>query len=235
MNPADLNLDIVPQPDDESCGPTCLHSVYRYWGDPVPLGQVIAEVERLDDGGTLAVLLACHALQRNYSATIYTYNLQVFDPTWFTSKSDRIVERLRRQIEVKEDAKIQAASAAYVEFLERGGELRFEDLTPELIRAPLRRGVPVVTGLSATYLYRTPREHGQAMEFDDVRGVPSGHFVILCGYDEAAHSVRVADPLEKNPVSTSHKYDVDVDRLVCAILLGILTHDANLLVLEPRT
>lgn len=234
MKLADLNLDIVPQPDEEACGPTCLHALYRFWGDPISLEQVMREVPRLEDGGTLAVLLACHALRRGYAATIYTYNLQVFDPTWFGTESERIVERLRKQIAVNEDPRIRAASRAYVEFLEGGGELRFEDLTPELLRQPLRRGLPVVSGLSATYLYRTPREYGRAMVYDDVRGVPSGHFVVLCGYDEASQTVRLADPLEKNPVSGVHKYDVDVHRLVCAILLGILTLDANLLVLQPR-
>jgi hypothetical protein len=228
------NFAMIPQPDDETCGPTCLHAVYRFHGDDLALGRVIDEVERLDDGGTLAVLLACHALEHGYAATIYSYNLQVFDPTWFEASPSRIVDRLRLQIAAKPDPKIQAASAAYVRFLQRGGELRFEDLTPELIRAPLRQGLPVVTGLSATYLYRTPREHGRHARPDDVHGVPSGHFVVLCGFDEERRTVRVADPYEAQPLADSHLYDVDVDRLVCAILLGIVTHDANLLVIERR-
>ena len=37
---------------------------------------------------TLAVLLGCHALRRGYEATIYTFNLQVFDPTWFEEPTD---------------------------------------------------------------------------------------------------------------------------------------------------
>ena len=84
-----LSVDILPQPDDTTCGPTCLDAIYRYFGDPLPLEQVIAEVPHLKEGGTLAVWLACHALHRGYSAKIFTYNLQMFDPTWFsTSKVD---------------------------------------------------------------------------------------------------------------------------------------------------
>jgi hypothetical protein len=228
------NFAMIPQPDDETCGPTCLHAVYRFLGDDVPLERVIAEVPRLEHGGTLAALLACHALERGYAATITSYNLHVFDPSWFEAPPERIADRLRAQIEAKDDAKVRAASEAYVRFLARGGALRFEDLTPELIRGPLRRGLPVVTGLSATYLYRMPREHGRENRPDDVRGVPSGHFVVLCGFDEERRTVRVADPYEAHPLADSHLYDVDVDRLVCAILLGIVTHDANLLVLERR-
>ena len=29
------------QPDEVSCGPTCLHSVYRFYGDELPLAQGI--------------------------------------------------------------------------------------------------------------------------------------------------------------------------------------------------
>ena len=75
-----LNLTIRPQPNDETCGPTCLHALYRYYGDDLPLSKVIEEVPTLPGGGTLSVLMACHALRRGYRATIYTYELQLFDP-----------------------------------------------------------------------------------------------------------------------------------------------------------
>jgi hypothetical protein len=89
-----LAFEILPQPDSESCGPTCLQAVYRYFGDEMPLEQVIAECIRLEEGGTLAVLLGCHALRRGYDATIYTYNLQVFDPTWFHPERQPLSEKL---------------------------------------------------------------------------------------------------------------------------------------------
>lgn len=78
-----LNLDILHQPDDHTCGPTCLHAVYQYFGDDVPLNQVVHETDFLEEGGTLAPLLGCHALRRGYQAKIYTWDLRVFDPTWF--------------------------------------------------------------------------------------------------------------------------------------------------------
>ena len=37
-----------------------------------------------------------------------------------------------------------------------------------------------------------------------------------------------------NPVSNNHYYRVSIARLLGAVLLGILTHDANLLVIEPE-
>lgn len=229
-----LFVDMLPQPDDYTCGPTCLHAVYRYHGDEVPLDQLVVEVPAVEGGGTLDVLLANHALRRGYDATIYTYNLRIFDPTWFASPNVDLAERLRRQAAHKTSAKLGLATDAYLEFLELGGRLRFDDLTSGLVRKYLNRSIPVLTGLSSTYLYRTAREFGPRCDSDDIRGEPVGHFVVLCGYDRDTRDVLVADPLSTNPVARAHRYVVSIDRVICAILIGILTYDANLLIIQPR-
>jgi len=231
---ARLELDILPQPNDTTCGPTCLHAIYRFHGDALPLSQVIEESHALEGGGTLAVFLGLHALRRGYHARIYTYNLQLFDPTWFVIPTVDIQAKLEAQRLHRRDPKLQLASSAYLDFLRLGGTLHFEDLTTGLIRRYLRRGVPILTGLSATYLYRTAREFGPRSDFDDVRGEPAGHFVVLSGYESEGRIVRIADPLHPNPMAPSQIYTVNIDRVMGAILLGIITYDANLLIIEPR-
>jgi len=119
-------------------------------------------------GGTFAVFLACDALRKGYSATIYTYNITVFDPTWFAGEVD-LAERLARQREIKaNDARLVHATNGYLEFLRLGGGLRFVDLTVELIHGMLRRRLPIITGLSSTYLYRSAREHAAQNLADDL-------------------------------------------------------------------
>jgi len=228
-----LPFEILPQPTETTCGPTCLQAVYRYFGDDVGLGEVINQVPVLAQGGTLGVYLACHALRRGYRATIYTYNLQMFDPTWFVPYPVDLRPKLVQQRVEKDDPRLLAATDGYLQFLDLGGRVRFQDLTPGLIRRYLKRGVPILTGLSATYLHRSPREFGPRDDEDDVRGEPQGHFVVLCGYDPDERSVTVADPLQPNPLATSHTYALSIDRVVGAILLGVLTYDANLLIIEP--
>jgi len=235
-----LTLDILPQPDETTCGPTCLHAVYRYFGDELPLERVIEETGKLAQGGTLGVLLGCHALKRGYQARIYSYNLQVFDPTWFRPGAPPLADRLRAQLNATDSPRLVAASEYYLEFLAHGGQIRMQDLTRKLIRETLDRQLPILTGLSATYLYGEARElavqtpeGGTRFVHDDVRGVPAGHFVVLCGYDRARKEVLIADPYLPNPLGRQHHYIVGIDRVVCAILLGILTYDANLLVLRP--
>ena len=231
-----LYLDILPQPDDTTCGPTCLHAVYRYFGDKIPLNQVVSEIPQIATGGTLAVYLAVHALRRGYSATIYSYNLQIFDPTWANAKGEEIAEKLRLQAAHKKgDPGLEVATEGYLEFLELGGKLRFEVLTAGLIRRYLNRSLPVLSGLSATYLYNCAREYspGNDLVFDDIRGKSMGHFVVLAGYDRQDRTVLIADPFLPNPVGSGQYYRVNILRLVCAIMLGTLTFDGDLLIIKP--
>lgn len=235
MHPITLRLPVpmLPQPDETTCGPTCLHAVYRYWGATAPLTDVIERTHKLEHGGTFAIFLACDALRQGYQATLYTYNLTVFDPTWFAPGVD-IAERLRLQAaEKRHDARLQRVTEGYLEFLRLGGRLRLTDLSRPLIRGLLRRNLPIITGLSSTYLYRAAREYGPDDTPDDIRGLPAGHFVVLAGYDREKRSVLVADPYWRHPYSPSHEYWVNIDRLIGAVLLGIVTHDANLLLVHP--
>ena len=146
-----LGFDIQAQPDEVTCGPTCLQALYQYYGDNVPLTDVIRDVRKLKFGGTLAVMLGHHALLRGYKAHIYTYNLNVFDPTWFKSSSKKMIQHLHAQMEFKHKRrKLLVASEGYIKFLEAGGELRNSELDEDLIKDYLRQSVPILTGLSAT-------------------------------------------------------------------------------------
>lgn len=234
MLPTKLRLPVkmLAQPDETSCGPTCLQAIYRYWGEDAELADVMTGTRRLEHGGTLAVFLASDALRRGYEATIYTYNLTVFDPTWFARGVD-LRERLRKQQEKKKDPRLQHATEGYLEFLELGGRLRLTDLSRTLLRGLLRRRLPILTGLSSTYLYRSAREFGPDDRPDDLRGEPAGHFVVLAGYDRKARNVLIIDPYEPHPYGPRRGYWISIDRVLGAILLGIVTHDANLLVIHP--
>ena len=228
-----LPVQIRPQPDETTCGPTCLQAVYRYWGAEEPLADVIARTERLQEGGTFAVFLGCDALRRGYRAAIYTWNVTVFDPTWFTGDVD-IAAKLAQQSEVKRDPRLQTVTTGYLDFLAGGGRLRFADLSLLLVRALLRFKLPIITGLSSTYLYHARREYGADDTPDDVRGRPVGHFVCIAGHDPVRRRMLVVDPYQPNPYGRSHAYWISSDRVLAAILLGIVTHDANLLIVYPR-
>ncbi|WKN30795.1 C39 family peptidase [Porifericola rhodea] len=229
-----LTVNIKPQPDDVTCGPTCLHALYNYYQDHIEIDEVIRQTEQLKTGGTLAVYLGIHALRRGYNASIYTYNLHIFDPTWFV-EGVNLGQKLKQQAAHKRQIKIKEATQAYLSFLELGGHIQYEELTPKLIKKFLIKQIPILCGLSATYLYQCAREIADTNEYHDVKGEPSGHFVLIKGYDKEQRMVHISDPLNPNPVAeTEQHYQVPIDRLINAILLGIVTYDANLLIIKPK-
>lgn len=229
-----LDFDIEAQPDEVTCGPTCLHALYNYYKDPISLTEVIQQTRSLRGGGTLAVLLAIHALKRGYKATIFTYDLNVFDPSWFKYPPIKMVRVLKEQMKVKASRKkLMVASKGYIKFLELGGELRYAELDDHLVKKYIARSVPVLTGLSATYLYGTPREISDNT-YDSIKGDPVGHFVVINGYDDEKNLAYLADPMTPNPLNNGRIYSVNFNRLINSIMLGIITYDANLLIIEPK-
>lgn len=232
-----ITIKILSQPSDTTCGPTSLHAVYNYYGDNISLGQIIREVPSLDGGGTLGVLLGNHALQRGYRVKIYTYNLNMFDPTWFRSNETNLVRKLQLQAKYKRSRKFLNESNAYIKFLRSGGEVYFKDIAASVLKKYLNKEIPVLTGLSATYLYNHSREFSVSKNkslYDNIRGYPTGHFVILAGYDRKNKVVLVADPYKGNPFSENQYYKIGISRLINSILLGIVTFDANLLIIQPK-
>lgn len=229
-------IKILAQPDDTTCGPTSLHAVYRHYGLQLSLEDVIDSVHVLEEGGTLGVLLGIDALKRDFDVTIYPFNLKLFDPSWRWLSNSGIADKLRQQLKYKDGKKFTLATEAYLHFIELGGNVEMELLSPTLLRNLLTGGNPVLTGLSATYLYQSHREFVDRQNrclYDDLRGDPSGHFVVLTGYD--GDTIDIADPYEENPLSDTLYYKMDVYRLMSSIMLGIVTYDANLLAIRPKT
>ncbi|KTD17586.1 hypothetical protein [Legionella jordanis] len=236
-----IELKIHTQPDDETCGPTSLHAIYRHYGLNLDLSEVVKSVERSLSGGTLAPMLGKHALLHDFQVTLYINNLNIFDPTWFDHEQGEACQellkiKLNAQMKHKKTKAILQASKAYLDFLELGGKVRFRTLSVQLLKDYFLKNIPILTGLSATYLYRSSRERYVNSEaiYDDIRGLPCGHFVVLCGYDEKKRLVVVADPHRENPISQDNYYKVSSNRLINAIMVGVLTYDANLIIIQPK-
>ncbi len=231
MRHAPSAFKLQPQPTETSCGPTCLQGIYRHHGLNYSLDQLLSEIPANEDGGTLSVHLAIHAIGNGFEATTYSYNLRVFDPTWADLDMRSIQTRLERRVRAIRSARMRLNHLTYVQYLELGGLLGFDELTPELL-AKIATSGPALIGLSATHLYRDARQKNS--HSDDIHGMPEGHFVIFFDYDAETREAVVADPYGKNPFHPDRIYRVDVQRFINAIMLGIVTYDANILLLRPR-
>lgn len=226
-------IEMISQPTETTCGPTCLFGIYRHFKRTDTVDQLIQRVQSLPEGGTLGVYLAQLALHDGFRVQIYTYNLHIFDPTWIDLSNEELKMKLKAQADRTQFPKKRRGSLGYIDFLDLGGEIIFEELTPELLQGLLAQS-PFICGLSATYLYRTSRELGESGLDDDVMGEPQGHFVIATGVSPDLNMVTVADPYRKNPISGSLKYQVTMDRFLNSILLGVITYDANLIFISPK-
>ncbi|MFH1064056.1 MAG: C39 family peptidase [Candidatus Woesearchaeota archaeon] len=228
------SYSIKEQPDNSTCGPTALHSVYRHYGEEISIDDVISQVGQIPGGGTFAPILGTHALNKGYSVKMYTFNMRVFDPSWFDppyhDDPQYLISKLQQQAKVKRSPRLKIVTEAYINFLKKGGKIFFEDLTSGLLQRYLKSNIPIITGLSSTYLYRSKREHND--KSDDIRGKSAGHFVVLYHYNKETKQVSVADPYSPKEMLRHRHYQVNLSRLVCAILLGVLSYDANLLIIE---
>lgn len=145
-----------------------------------------------------------------------------------------MVELLKKQIRYKPHKRnVITASEAYIKFIEAGGRVMNAELNEALIQKYLKESIPILTGLSATYLYETAREIPDTNKYHSIKGEPVGHFVVINGFDSAKKTVYLADPMNPNPLKSQY-YNVKFDRLINSILLGIVTYDANLLIIEPK-
>lgn len=237
----DLRFDIKlnPQPTDTTCGPTCLHGIYRYLGDQEGHQDLIEDIHYTEGGGTLGVHLGIDALQKGFEVEIFTHNLNVFDPSWFKLSQNDLIDKLLAQSAaksgVKSDAKTVEASQFYAEFLKSGGKIKFSELNPMFLYKVLEENGPVICGLSATYLYMSKREIDETCEYDDINGYPQGHFVVISGMLKDLSKIEVTDPLEQNPLSAGQKYLVDTRHFINSILIGVITYDANILTITKKT
>jgi hypothetical protein len=227
-----LSVPRFEQPDDVTCGPTCLMQVLRFYEDPTPFERICELTPRNPDGGTLAVNLALAARAMGYAARVHSANLRIFDPTWDGLDPAALGDKLRQRAAAVSKPKLQAACLAYARLIEEGGQVVFPDFTPRLLLDILERGHPVLCGLNATYLYRQARLRPDDNVEDDVAGDSLGHFVVICGHEEGRFWVR--DPAQQVPFSPDGRYDVQARRLLNAILLGIVSYDAVLLEVWPE-
>ena len=225
---------IQPQPTETSCGPTCLHAIYNYWGLNSSLNELVDSVPRSRSGGTFSVLLGIHAIDQGLEATIYSYNVKVFDPTWRDLSMKKLLQKVRARAKVVKSKQASSNLKAYIEFLQKGGKVRFDELKPKLIKEILRQEQPIIAGLNSNHLYRYSRTDEQGRD-DDIAGQPEGHFVVLTGFEDKPTRFLVCDPYAKSPLSNKLKYWVGPHRLINSIMLGIITYDANLLVIKPRS
>ncbi|MBN1900523.1 hypothetical protein JW926_04265 [Candidatus Sumerlaeota bacterium] len=226
-----FKLDIAPeiQPDDISCGLSCLKMVLDYYDQEQDM-QALSEIcPPLYDIGLFDSQLGKTAIDLGFDVTIYTYNYRIFHPIWNRLHLSDLIGKLV----IKQACAMtphQALSARhYIEYLQKGGELLFYPLSKELILAHLDQEIPVIAALDMSFLYDCVAFYD---EFSEYRAT---HFVIIHGYDPKRNVFHVCDPWHSIPIPHENgRYAVDADRVINAIFLGQDRNDSSLIVIRKK-
>lgn len=111
---------------------------------------------------------------------------------------------------------------AALEFIENGGKIELGVYTKNTIREYISKNTAVICAFNQPHLHGKMRLY--KLKFDDIRGVGSGHMIVIIGYD--AKRFKVADP--GRWYSKQHYYWVDKDRLMDSII----RFDGNLIAIS---
>ncbi|MCB9691481.1 MAG: C39 family peptidase [Alphaproteobacteria bacterium] len=232
----ELRLTVPPlvQPDEVSCGPTCLAAVLQFHGVDTDVARVRAKTPRNPDGGTFAPYLGRAAIAHGMRVCCHPFAVQVFDPSWWDLPHDEVARRLRLRTEGLKPGRLRRVHEAWLAYMMDGGDVELGELRTHRLTDALDAGHPLICGLSITWLYQEPRERPHDNQDDDIHGAPVGHFVVVTGYAEGGDSFFVTDPWPQPPFDREEGvYTVGRRRLTQAILLGDATHDAVIVEILP--
>lgn len=223
------------QPNETSCGPSCLYSIYKMLGAKVSFVKLLSKIQQFQEGGgTLSVVLGIDAIERGYEVDLHAMNINIFDPSWFQLSKNEIKQKLMQRLLLRKNKKKEKfVIRKYIEFIELGGNLIFGDVTSKLLIKHFNNKHILLVGLSATWLYQSKRENSETNVADDITGDPVGHFVLAYQYDKKNRTVFVGDPYPLNP-SKNPFYHVPIERFITSLHLGIYTYDANILIVKQR-
>lgn len=196
-----------------SCGHSSLLQVLKYYGKDLELKEVVSEISNCEVEdlklGASECELGMFAMKKGFKSTIISLDVRRFDATWF----DLSHEELKKKLELRskflqsvspEDCKegygttyLDNVTRYYPEYLEKGGEIKFLPISKELIKKYVYNKIPVLALLSSQLYFKKPRKYKG--EFDDIKGKPHGHWIVISGYDEKNFIITdPADDLEKD-------------------------------------
>lgn len=216
-----------------TCGPSALQQILAYYGVKKSLNEILKNF-KMYEYGTWDFDLLSYVLRLGFKAEITTYNLDIFDPTWFKLSRKKLIKKLKSRLKYAKPFHKQGIRSC-IRFLELGGRIRFKIITEKIIKDYLRKKIPVIACFCFTALWKCKRAYSKKTKkgyksiSNDIRGVPEGHFIVISGY--AKDKFFVTDPSYNIPVSKTGKYSVPIKDLIAYILMKDY---GNICVIKPK-
>jgi len=213
-----------------SCMPACLQEIFGYYGEQISQEEImkISENPKL---GMALVEAGIFSLKHNYRSLIITNNINIFDPTWFRLDSNKLKLNLNKRAKFVDDLS-QFMIDKYIKFLNLGGEINFETISPSLLKKYLSIKIPIIMELASTFIYKLAKSSRPGLFDDAIRGQIEGHGVVIAGFDDKDNFL-IIDPNSKKSPSKIGVYWVNSAELMMSFAL--LEGKSILLIKKPSS
>lgn len=175
-----LDVPLVLQTNGSvDCGLAGMAMVLQYFGKDDTLDDLKQDIP-VDKVGTYAPQLGSYLLGRGFDVEIVTMHPKLFTLADQAMTQHAILERMLSLLETARDEQNKKTLAFFIEFLERGGNIRVGIPGPEHVAEEIKAKRPVCALLTTNFL----------------KGSRPGlnyHFVVITGIDD--QSIWYNDPL----------------------------------------
>lgn len=193
------------QPTNHACTPAALAIVLSFFGETMTPEQIMEEIPKNFDKqgkeiGSVNQQYASWAINKGYIVTLYSADFELLDVGWVTLDKNELTKKLQASIGKHEIGFLghewsKRYIEAYIEFLEKGGQLVIKSyFDTELLDALLQQG-PLLAAVSSQVLYEKGRSKDiglRVSELDDINGSISTHSIVIIGKEEGGYII--ADP-----------------------------------------
>jgi hypothetical protein len=183
-----LNVPYIRQ-EKKTCGPSSLQQVLNYYGDPTSLSEILANV-KMFPSGTPPSYLALGAKKLGYKTKLISFDVDYVDPSWKNASKKEIAEKLRKRLPTLKDKSAKMRTRGLLTALKGGVDLEIQIPSEKILIGYLKGGIPPIITLSYNVLHNYKRKFNDKQ--DDVKGHPSGHYVVVSGYDDK--NLIITDP-----------------------------------------
>lgn len=179
------------------CLPSSATQLLNFYGVPVTFDEVKKDVPLYvtPDGkpvGTSTGHMGAYLLEKGFSVTFHTVDIEIFDPSWVRLSSKELITKLQERRKYLQhsrynDDMLDVIVDGYILFLEKGGKITFKIVDEEYLHTQLQQG-PCILQVSYNFLNNCPKyyynsEH-KAYVQDAIQGHPTTHAVVVSGYKD---------------------------------------------------
>ncbi len=135
----------------------------------------------MNEYGTWSPYIGIYAMKLGYNVEIFTYDVSLFDPTWFNLSNKSLIKKLKIAIKKIKDKDKKFGVRGYIDFLREGGKLTFKIPTKKILIKFLKKKIPPMAFVNSTAYYKRKRKDfkaGKRSEFGEV----GGHCIVISGY-----------------------------------------------------